>query len=150
MELKNRWSSLVLFALGVGVCLLSLRLPFGTLRQPREGFMPFFLGLLLAGLSLADFLFAQGKKNNHSEAKNNYRRVWLAGGAMAFYALLFSFVGYLLATFGVILWILRLVYRVRWGTALLFSTGAAGLSFILFVYALNVPLPPGILKGLIR
>ena len=138
-----------MFALGVAVSLLSLRLPFGSLRQPKEGFMPLFLSLILAGLSLTNFFLERGKKGN-PEAEKNYRWVWLTSGAIASYALLFSSLGYLLTTFGVVLWILRLVYRVGWVKALLFSAGASAISFLFFVYGLSVPLPPGILRGLIR
>lgn len=149
MKLQNRWSSLFLFAIGMGVSLLSRRLPLGSLREPKEGFTPFFFGLILGGLSLLNF-FLEHEKKGDTQAKREYRSVWLTSGALAFYAILFSPLGYLLATFGVILWILRLVYRVGWVTALIFSGGAAGISFLFFVYGLNVPLPPGILRTLMR
>lgn len=66
MKLQNRWSSLFLFAIGMGVSLLSRRLPLGSLREPKEGFTPFFFGLILGGLSLLNFFLEHEKKRGYA------------------------------------------------------------------------------------
>ena len=52
MKKCDQWSGLFLLLVAVLICWGSLRMPYGSLHNPGPGFYPFWLGILLAGMSL--------------------------------------------------------------------------------------------------
>ena len=130
------------------------RLGIGEWSHPGPGFVPFYLGLILALVSLG--LLLQGARCGKDakpaeeapplvEAPNGQRKrrkvLWTLG-ALAAYAFSLEPAGYLLATFLFLLFLFRVVEPRRWRAALGGSFAAATLTYALF-YLLRVRLPSG-------
>lgn len=137
----------VLLALAALAAFESSRLPFGNVRNPGPGFLPWwaaltlgFLALLLLGLVLARRAAPEGR-----ERGGRVLKVWGLLGALAAYVLLLEPLGYFPCTFLLVVFMLRVVEPYRWPTALGMAAIAAAGSYAVFALWLGVPLPPGLL-----
>ena len=119
----------------------------GTVRVPKEGFMPLLLGIGMVGLS--GFLTLQSfvGKGDAKNVKLNLPWLRFIGMvAVSFaYALLLNKVGYLLCTFVFLLAVLKLSKLEGWKLPLIISVVASVAFYLLFKVALGVMLPAGIL-----
>jgi hypothetical protein len=118
------------------------RLPFGSVRAPDAGFFPLSLSALLllfgAGIVVGAFL-------NPAERAQFSARSWqvaIAAAAFILYALVLNKAGFVLATTGIMLLVMRGLGRMSWKQALLIAVPAVVLSYAAFV-ELGVPLPRG-------
>lgn len=119
----------------------------GTMRVPKEGFLPMLLGIGMVGLS--GFLFIQSLAGK-GDAKNvKLQLPWLrfAGmiAASLAYALLLNKLGYCICTFLFLLAILKLAKLEGWKLPLVIALVCAVAFYLLFKVALGVMLPAGIL-----
>ena len=127
----------------------SRKLAFGNLRVPQTGFFPRALGILLVLLALGELLRAL----RHSEAVLSMEKIagegWIRIGAtlatMLGFALVLEWLGFLLATFLLMVLLLRAIEAPRWPKVFVVALVTALLSYGLFAYLLGVPLPAGIL-----
>src|SRR5262245_37092124 len=121
------------------------KLPFGAARNPGPGFVPWWtataLGLLALGL-LGQALSARPRAGGAGDAPSVAAVAGLVAALTAYVALLES-VGYPLCTFGLVVFMLRVVTPHRWTVALGVAALAAVGSFLVFAVWLKVPLPPG-------
>lgn len=139
-----------LFLLLVSVFYLSYSLThykLGTVRMPKEGFMPMLLGIGMVGLS--GFLFIQSLAGK-GDAKNvKLNLPWLRFAGMIavslVYALTLNTLGYCVCTFLFLLAILKLAKLEGWKLPLIISLVCAVAFYLLFKVALGVMLPAGIL-----
>ena len=139
----NLKSGVFLLGLSLFVLWESLRAGFGTVRQPGSGFLTFCVGLLLAGLSLVLIKRGFGVKEQkllHS------RKVLLALVSLFAYSLLLRKLGFIIATFVLVLVLFRLPQKRRWWVLVGMSALTAGLAYLLFGVVLQVYLPQGILR----
>lgn len=137
-----------MLAFSAALLLESLRLPFGTIHSPGEGFYPSSLSVILALLSALLLVRALLSRRPPAPAQHGHvRRVAALLAGLAVYALLLEPVGYPICTFGLVLALLP----PRTGTEALASVVLAGLasgvSYVVFAVWLKVPLPPGLLGG---
>lgn len=119
----------------------------GTVRMPKEGFLPLLLGIGMVGLS--GFLFIQSLAGK-GDAKNVKLNIpWLRFAGMIAvslaYALLLTKLGYYVCTFLFLLAILKLAKLEGWKLPLIISLVCAAAFYLLFKVALGVMLPAGIL-----
>lgn len=119
----------------------------GTMRVPKEGFLPMLLGIGMVGLS--GFLFIQSLAGK-GDAKNvKLQLPWLrfAGmiAASLAYALLLNKLGYCICTFLFLLALLKLAKLEGWKLPLVIALVCAVAFYLLFKVALGVMLPAGIL-----
>jgi len=121
------------------------RLPFGTVRNPGPGFVPWWTGLALALLALAALAQALAAAPSRRPAGAGGRTPRVVGllGALAAYVLLLEPLGYPACTFLLVGFMLRVVEPRPWGQALGVAAVAAVGSYVLFAVWLKVPLPPG-------
>ncbi|MFB3817399.1 MAG: tripartite tricarboxylate transporter TctB family protein [Candidatus Methylomirabilales bacterium] len=124
----------------------------GLMRRgvPGPGFLPFFSGLVLVGVSLAVLVPAllgapEAKVRASASAPGSRRRVLLALGALAGYGIALEYLGYLLTTLLFMLSMGQLIQPRRWGMVSLLAGLTALCSYVLFVILLEVPLPKGVL-----
>lgn len=131
--------------LSLAVCYGALGMPMGTLGDPGPGFLPFWVGVALATISLA--LIASALLDGATPgAQTGHRgRVgWMLMGLLL-YALALEFLGYLVTTFLLLGAFLAILGQRRWAVVLAFAVLATGGSYALFSLWLRVPLPRGVL-----
>ena len=141
---------IVIFLFGAVTAVLSLRMPIGVFRMPGTGMFPLFLGILLMILSVAFIVktFFQGKEEKTKkevsiESSESPLQLILFLGAMVLSTLFFNQLGYPLASFLLMLSLLRILGMKRWGLNILTSVVTAVGSYFLFVKWLDIPMPKG-------
>jgi putative tricarboxylic transport membrane protein len=141
-------SGLALLAVAVVAWVAAGSLPFGTLHQPGAGLFPKSLAILLGGLALALWirgLIAEAMVDAHLwPDRAGLLRVVIMCATLIAYVLALETAGYLLATAGMFLILLRRVGHRPWPTAILTATLAAAGSYLVFARWLMVSLPAGI------
>jgi putative tricarboxylic transport membrane protein len=154
MKEKDRISSIFWLIISVLILKETWVLPFGTLSRPRPGFFPLIIGMVLGLLSLILLVKSWlGKKESGEDfrffsERGGWKRIGLTLGTMLVFYLFLKSAGFLLATFFLVLVLIRFVEPHKW----LYSVGIAALislcSYLLFQVLLKSDLPMGILEGL--
>jgi putative tricarboxylic transport membrane protein len=136
-------AALLLFAAAAAVESLRL-LPYGTVRNPGPAFFPWWTSLALVLLSAV--LLVQAARGGAEPRADEGRWVRVAAllGALAVYALVLEPVGYPIATFLLVLFMLRVIDPAGWPLALTTAVLAAGGTYLVFAVWLAVPLPAGL------
>jgi len=136
--------------LGMGVAYLwgSLRLPMGTIEAPRSGLFPLLVALFLIAVSLVLLVKSWGVNPRREETEPfpkgaDLRRVAALFLTLIFYAACLKTLGYLLCTTGLMAVVVRLLGMRSWSKVALTAALTGLLSYALFVFALDVPLPRG-------
>ncbi len=111
--------------------------------------MPFLSGLVLAGLALVVFLqqLSRGTKEKLRDlwAQKNWPTIMMVMGALVLYTILFRLLGFLLDTFLLTAFLLRLMEPLGWKKVLVGAIGAAIGSYAIFQLWLEAQLPTGFL-----
>jgi len=119
----------------------------GTVRMPKEGFMPLVLGIGMTIIS--GFLMIQAflGKGDAKDVKLSFS--WIRFGALIVvsltYALLLQKLGYLIGTFLFLLSVLKIAGVKGYLKPLIVSVICAVSFYIIFKMALGVMLPSGVL-----
>jgi putative tricarboxylic transport membrane protein len=153
MQKNDRLTSLVLAVFGLYIAFEGYRLGLGTLYKPKAGFLVFWVGMILAGLSIA--LFVKTFSPSRGEKKNLWKGVrWTAGlkliGALLVYVLIFKWLGFILSTTLLLLFLFKALEPRRWTTALLFSLVTTVLCYLIFGVFLELQFPDGVLGVIYR
>lgn len=138
----------VLLAFGLFALLQARGLRFGSIAAPGPGFFPLCLATALSLVSLAILVSAlrappavPGAASGATVA--GHAKVIGTLGALAIYALVLESVGFLSATFSLLVFFFTVLQRQRWfvavGSALLTSI----VTYVVFKMWLGVNLPPG-------
>ena len=146
MARRDAIASVFLLALGATAVYEAAKLPFGTLRNPGPGFLPWWESLTLGLLALV--LLVQSltsPPSAHAPEGRRVLKVWGLLAALGAYIFLLENLGYPFCTFLLVLFLLRVVDPHRWATALGIALIAAGGSYLVFAIWLKVPLPAGLL-----
>jgi putative tricarboxylic transport membrane protein len=151
-----RTSDVVAGALGLilalAVCAGALAMPMGTRANPGAGFTPFWVGVALGVLSLGLVVTALADHRTATVEpggeRTEPRRLLLSAGAVLLYALVLGVLGYLLATFLLLIALVRVLDERRWIVAVAFAALASAGSWALFKVWLGVGLPDGVLGAL--
>jgi putative tricarboxylic transport membrane protein len=152
MEMKSRdfYSSLFWLALGVGVCYGGYDLELGTLHDPGSGFMFFWVGLIMVGLSLA--IFVQGlRKGADTQGVRGmfsglqWRKIIYVLVALSLYAYFFSLLGFILATILLLVFLFKAIEPQRWSVAILGAVASSVVAYLVFQVWLGSQLPKGFL-----
>ncbi len=128
----------------------SYRLGLGSWRTPGPGTFPFIAAILLGSVSLftnVKTLRKMPPQNLKAPSKEqaNWRNVPWVLVAMITYVFLLSRAGFLLSTFALILFFLRVIAPQRWFSAILIAVAIALGSHIVFNIVLDAQFPKGIL-----
>ncbi len=139
-------ANLFWLALAVPAAVEAWRLHVGTVRAPGAGFLPFYAAILLGGLALVSLV--QDLKSVSGPASALWGTVrwgrWLAMLAALFlYVALLERLGFVLATFLLMLVLFRLLEPYRWTTVLALSVLTMGAAYLFFVVFLDSRLPIG-------
>ncbi len=136
----------VLFALG---CLtMSLALPLGTPLEPLPGFVPLIISVFLLAVSVIQLGYSLlGKNKEIVKVGEDWRHPLAVIGGLVVYSLTLNWLGYIIATSGLCLLILRLFDKDGWVKPIAISITVAILTYVLFDRVLDVNLPEGVLAA---
>jgi hypothetical protein len=143
---RDAVAAAVMLAVAAVAAVESVRLlPYGAVRAPGAGFFPWWTSVALAVLSLALLGQAWRQPGGRRFGAGTGRLGKVAGVlvVLAAYALVVDALGYPLATFLVVLFMLRVTEPQPWPVALGVATLVAGGSYLVFAVWLSVPLPAG-------
>jgi putative tricarboxylic transport membrane protein len=132
----------------IAVCLESWRLNVGGLHTPGPGFLPFYTAILLGVLALISLM--QTLKVVEGPASGIWGGIrWLKLGLMLaslfLYTILFSLLGFVLATFLLLLVLFRVIEPYGWKMVLISSVLTIAGTYFFFVVLLESRLPRGFL-----
>jgi putative tricarboxylic transport membrane protein len=129
------------------ICFESLKLGLGTFSNPAPGLFPFLTGAILGGLSVI-WLVINLLPGAHWEGIKisiSWRRVVPMLGGLFLYSILLEFLGFFLATFLLIISLLKGIERRSWVSSGLVALGISIFSYVVFRIWLRVQLPEGFL-----
>jgi hypothetical protein len=150
---SDRISGIIIFAIGLAVCLASLTYPIGTLSKPGGGFFPLLASILLLGLS-AVFIFqsftAKGGENfsavSFFTGKEAPKRILCGFAALLSYRYLIPVIGFAPATAVFIFFLGKFMEGYSWKTSIFFSVATAISAYYLFQVVLKIAMPIPMLK----
>jgi hypothetical protein len=136
--------------LGLAVCVYAVRLRLWDAAGPGSGFLPFLAGLVVAVAGLG--LLVRGVTARSAAARAPFwsdaagrTRVALVIVALVAMALLMPRLGFLVAAFGVMTFLLGLTERRRRASSIALAAASSVFIYWLFASLLNVRLPRGLL-----
>ena len=151
MRSRDIISSLFWLAIGIGVCYEAYHLELGTLRDPGSGFMFFWAGIVMIGLSLGVLVRAIRKKSVPGELKKalwteiRWKKIIIVLAALFLYAYVFSVFGFILSTILLLTFLFKAVEPQSWTKAILGAIISTLSAYCLFHLWLGSQLPEGLL-----
>jgi putative tricarboxylic transport membrane protein len=151
---KDFASGLALLALGLFLAFQSIRLPLWGGSGPEAGFYPLAVAVIIVSLSLflvltsGVFTRAKGEEKLIEERgeKVHLHKVFAYLVLVLLYGILVERVGFLITSALLLFLILKFVERQGWKATLLVGVTSIVISYAIFVYFLQVPLPRGFLQ----
>ena len=140
---RDRLPTAVLLAFGLVALEEARKLPFGSIARPGPGYFPV---VLAAAFSLVCLVLLVGAVRGRGEdapaaAGLGWPKIVAAMAALFAYALVLEVVGFVAATFALLLFFFRALERQRWPLALAGSLVTALLTYLVFKVWLHVQLP---------
>ena len=149
MKNNDQRSSLFWLVIGLAIALYSRKYGLGSLSSPGPGFLPFVSGVAMVLLALVVFFQqfpkSRGKTLTSLWAHSRWRTVLLVMGSLVLYAVCLRFLGFVLDTFLLTAFLLRVMEPQRWTKVLGGAIGATLGSYVIFQLWLEAQLPAGIL-----
>jgi hypothetical protein len=124
----------------------SLRLSLDDIHNPGPGFMPFALGISLLLLSLLVFLVPGEKPKEAGWNWDALKRNLFILAGLLIYMLLFKPLGFYLATFLLLVYLMKLSGEKGLKRSVVISFVTVFLIYIVFYRLLVIPFPQGILR----
>ena len=114
--------------------------------EPGVGFLPFWLGVLMAILSVVLIVDARRRpvdlfKNKLFPGKKALYDIALILASLAAYILFLEVLGFIIDTILVNIFLLSFVMRERWKRAIMVASVTSAGLYLIFQVLLNVPLP---------
>jgi hypothetical protein len=147
--MRDQVSGLFWLALSILVCVKSYQANLGTFHRPGPGFLPFWSGCVMGGLSLIVVITGLLRKNETGKIATLWREVeWgkviIALASLFAYAFFLERAGFLVATFGLMIVLLGIVGRTRLWIRIASAFVVVSASYVFFNVWLRVRLPRGI------
>jgi len=141
---------LIWLALGILLCLGSVKLGLGTPRSPASGFAPFLTGCLLGlfGLILTLSSILRESDGKKSFPETHSRKGWTKGFLslliLFLYAALVNTLGFIISTSLSMFFLFKIMEPRKWLKLILISVSTSLLSYLIFCIWLRVSFPKGI------
>ncbi len=146
MHRADRVTAALLLALAVAFSAAALRLyPYSSEGGPGSGFLPFWLGLVMAALALALFLRRARVADPGFATGGGRARLLIVLALTLAFVVLLKTLGMVLATALYLVATVRFVGRHAWWVAVAVGIGAAAFNYLVFAHWLRVPFPQGLL-----
>jgi len=147
--------SIFFIALTLGASLEIPKLPVGSFGSPGAGFFPFLVVILLGILSLVYLGQAiAAKRKEQNETPHNIwgglDKVGLTVISLLFFVFFFEYLGFLICTFFMMIFLLKQVGQRKWSESIGIALISALICHLLFISLLQASLPSGLLIGLLE
>ncbi|OGP54251.1 MAG: hypothetical protein A2162_08945 [Deltaproteobacteria bacterium RBG_13_52_11b] len=152
----QRSSALVLLVIAILFLLQATRYRIGSLMNPEPGFFPAVLGGILGLLAVVLLIRRMMKKEPERGRANNpwtdmkWQKTVFVSISLFLYVVFFDGLGFLLSTFLLMEFLFILGNPKQWLLATLGAFLSSGFSYLIFKALLNIPLPSGILEGILN
>ena len=142
---RDRLPTAVLLAFGLVALEEARKLRFGSIARPGPGFFPVVLAAAFSLVCLALLVGAVRGRDEDAPvaARLGWAKIVATMAALFVYALVLEVVGFVAATFALLLFFFRALERRRWPLALAGSLVTALLTYLVFKVWLHVQLPAG-------
>ena len=148
MKRYDRICALLFLAIAVAAMALSSYMPMGRTSKPGPGFLPFWVGVILALLSL--FLFVEsGFRKGPAESvkflagEGRWPNVIWTAGSLLGYGLLIEVLGFVISTLILLLFLFRFIGNQKWWIAFSGTSLVTLAAYLIFKVGLKVQLPRG-------
>ena len=146
---RDRAAAAVLLAFGLVALEEARKLRFGSIAKPGPGFFPVALAAAFSLVCLV--LLVNALRARDAGATTGVRLGWpkivATMAALFVYAFVLERLGFVVATFALLLFFFKALERQRWLTALAGSLVTAFVTYLVFKVWLNVQLPAGPWSG---
>jgi hypothetical protein len=125
----------------------SVRLKLDAIRDPGPGFVPFFLGLTLAILSVIAFIFPD-RQVRMAAFWNDWRKgrdILFIFAGLIVYLLLIRILGFYIDTFLLMAFLLKIFGERGLKRPLIIALTTVGVTYLFFHKLLFIPFPQGLL-----
>jgi putative tricarboxylic transport membrane protein len=140
-----------LFWLGISVfvCIASLKSDIGSLHAPGPGFLPFWSAVVLGLFAIILIIVSNLKRQLKAKmaglwAGMHWQKVFWMVSSLFLYTLLLSKLGYLITTFGLMIFATAIIDRRRMWRHCINALIIISASYLIFNVFLDVKLPKGI------
>lgn len=150
MRYKDIFSSLFWMVIGAGLCYGGNELELGTLHDPGSGFIFFWVGLIMVGLSLSIFIRALKEKGKAGEmrliwSEVQWKKIVSVLVALFLYGYFFQTLGFILSAALLLVFLFKAVEPQRWSVAILGAVVSSLVAYVVFQVWLGSQLPKGLL-----
>ncbi len=151
MRSRDLFSSVFWMLIGIWVCIGGYDLNLGTLHDPGSGFIFFWVGVIMVGLSLIILLRAIRLERKVGELKSLWSGVrWKKNIyvllALLVYAYAFTSLGFILSTVLLLIFLFKAVEPQKWSVAIMGAILSALIGYSVFQLWLGSQLPKGLLN----
>lgn len=148
---KDIFSSLFWLFIGVGVCYGGYDLKLGTFHDPGSGFIFFWVGIIMVGLSLIIFIqtFRLGPKVGEIKSLWSgvrWKKIISVLLALFLYGYIFTSLGFILSTVLLLIFLFKTVEPQKWSIAFTGAILSALVCYGVFQLWLGSSLPKGLLN----
>ena len=148
---KDFFSSLFWLFIGVGVCYTGYDLKMGSFHDPGSGFIFFWVGLIMVGLSLIIFIQTIRLGPKVGEMKSpwsgvRWEKIISVLLALFLYTYIFTYLGFILSTVLLLIFLFKTVESQKWSIAIAGAIISALIGYSVFQLWLGSPLPKGLLN----
>jgi hypothetical protein len=144
----DRIAGAVVLFIGLMIVWQAARLRIGTFMVPGPGLFPLLSGCVVILLASCLLIFPSGGGDSKGFAWANLKRVAPVYASLIAYFVVLEWVGFVIASFGLILYLSVVIGKQRVGWALVRAIIMTGFSYVLFELLLKTQLPKGFLGGI--
>ena len=150
MKTRDIVGSLFWMVLGIGIIIGGYELDLGTLQEPGSGFIFFWVGVIMVGLSIGILVDALKKAAVPGEFKAiweniAWKKIALVVVALFVYGFIFMPLGFILSTFLLLVFLFKAIEPQKWYIAVLGSVISTLTAYAVFQLWLQSQLPAGML-----
>lgn len=150
MKLKETISSLFWLIIGLAVSYAGHELGIGEIHDPNSGFMIFWAGIIMTGLSLAILIQSLRMKEPNAEetsfrSRGQWKDVLIILLFLFLYTFAFDRLGFIFSTFLLLIVLFRIIEPMRWVYVVIGSLFITIFVYGLFDFLLEIQLPKGLL-----
>lgn len=149
MSLRDQMSGFFWLAISIFVCIESIQVSLGTFHSPGAGFLPFWAGVVLGTFSIILIVTSIVKKKGREKLTEMWKgmawkKVILVLFSLFLYILLLPRIGYITATFGLMIFMSGIIKRSKLWTEVVIPLITVLASYFIFNTWLGIQLPKGI------